>query len=424
MATYTLPIDPLYGYGETNDRLIIDIINTPEFQRLRRIKQLSTASLTFPGAEHTRFSHSIGVYTVVTTMCDRLKKRGLTKEQALLARVAGLVHDIGHGAFSHTFETIFGTDHEAFTCEILTNPMTKIHHVLETYERGFSQKVADVINHTSDQTVVIDLISSQLDADRMDYLARDSYFTGASYGHFDRERIIKNMRIRNGRIVFRESALAAIESFVIGRSQMYLNVYFHETNRAAVVLLQKVLEYARDLYPTNPEVFKWTAPQLVPFLKGDYTLADYLALDDGVLMTAISNWVGLNDAVMSNLAYCFINRILPESVVYKNESDLEPLLAILEEDYQFDTRYETATNANFDVPYDVKRDDIDNPRTEITVMNKEGNLHEVSEISELIQSRTAKRYGDKRFFFPAELLTGSSEDHKRFKQALKALPKP
>ena len=409
MATYTLPIDPLYGYGETNDRLIIDIINTPEFQRLRRIKQLSTASLTFPGAEHTRFSHSIGVYTVVTTMCDRLKKRGLTKEQALLARVAGLVHDIGHGAFSHTFETIFGTDHEAFTCEILTNPMTKIHHVLETYERGFSQKVADVINHTSDQTVVIDLISSQLDADRMDYLARDSYFTGASYGHFDRERIIKNMRIKNGRIVFRESALAAIESFVIGRSQMYLNVYFHETNRAAVVLLQKVLEYARDLYPSNPDVFKWTAPQLVPFLKGDYTLADYLALDDGVLMTAISNWVGLNDAVMSNLAYCFINRILTESVV---------------EDYHFETRSETATNANFDGPYDVKPDDIDNPRTEITVMDKEGNLHEVSEISELIQSRTAKRYGDKRFFFPAELLTGSSEDHKRFKQALKALPKP
>lgn len=143
--------DVIHGDIVITDPLITRLIDTKEFQRLRNIKQLSTASMTFPGAEHTRFSHSIGVYHLAKTIGQHLENHpDWTVEKTYLASIAGLLHDIGHGAFSHTFETLFGTDHEAVTCDILTSPETEIHQVLESYQTGFSKDVADVIAHTSE----------------------------------------------------------------------------------------------------------------------------------------------------------------------------------------------------------------------------------------------------------------------------------
>ena len=395
--------DVIHGDIVITDPLITRLIDTKEFQRLRNIKQLSTASITFPGAEHTRFSHSIGVYHLAKTIGQHLENHpDWATEKTYLASIAGLLHDIGHGAFSHTFETLFGTDHEAVTCDILTNPETEIHQVLESYQTGFSKDVADVIAHASPHKDVTDLISSQLDADRMDYLLRDAYFTGTSFGNYDKERIIRAFTLENNRIVFHARALFAIEEFIMARYQMYQTVYFHRTNRAAVVLLQNMLKRAKDLYPKAKDFFRITSPRLVPFFEDHYDLNDYLKLDDNILMATFSLWESSGDPILSDLATSYNRRHLPQSVIFDEpEKDLDVLRDIITS-YGFDPTYYTEVNKNFDLPYDVSHDDIVNPRTEIHIRYSDGNLKELSDCSPVVKGITAKVYGDKRFFFPRE----------------------
>ena len=181
--------DPIHKYVHVKDQLIWDLIKTKEFQRLRRIKQLGTLYLAFHTAEHSRFGHSLGVYEIVRRMIDEsfVGREAWNNKDRPLALCAALLHDLGHGPFSHSFEKIFNTDHEAFTQEIITGN-TEVNEVLSRVSETFPQEVADVINKTHKNKLVISMISSQIDADRMDYLQRDAYFTGVSYGTFDMER--------------------------------------------------------------------------------------------------------------------------------------------------------------------------------------------------------------------------------------------
>ena len=176
--------DPVHNYIHVNNQIIYDLINTKEFQRLRRIKQLGTSSYTFHGGEHSRFSHCLGVYEIarrITEIFEEKYPEEWNPAESLLTMTAALLHDLGHGAYSHTFEHLFDTDHEAITQEIIQSPETEIHQVLLQVAPDFPEKVASVIDHTYPNKQVVQLISSQIDADRMDYLLRDSYFTGASY---------------------------------------------------------------------------------------------------------------------------------------------------------------------------------------------------------------------------------------------------
>ncbi|CTG93132.1 hypothetical protein ERS069934_00823 [Streptococcus pneumoniae] len=189
--------DPVHNYIHVNNQIIYDLINTKEFQRLRRIKQLGTSSYTFHGGEHSRFSHCLGVYEIarrITEIFEEKYPEEWNPAESLLTMTAALLHDLGHGAYSHTFENLFDTDHEAITQEIIQNPETEIHQVLLQVAPDFPEKVASVIDHTYPNKQVVQLISSQIDADRMDYLLRDSYFTGASYGEFDLTRILRVIR--------------------------------------------------------------------------------------------------------------------------------------------------------------------------------------------------------------------------------------
>lgn len=167
----------------------------------------------------------------------------------------------------HTFENLFDTDHEAITQEIIQNPETEIHQVLLQVAPDFPEKVASVIDHTYPNKQVVQLISSQIDADRMDYLLRDSYFTGASYGEFDLTRILRVIRpIENG-IAFQRNGMHAIEDYVLSRYQMYMQVYFHPATRAMEVLLQNLLKRAKELYPEDKDFFARTSPHLLPFFE-------------------------------------------------------------------------------------------------------------------------------------------------------------
>lgn len=202
--------DPVHDYIHIQDSIILKLIDTVEFQRLRRIRQLGTSSYTFHGAEHSRFNHSLGVYEITRRIINNFVRNypsleagdGLWDDnERLVALCAALLHDIGHGPFSHTFEGIFDTDHEIVTQKIIMSPDTEINHVLKLMGDDFPEKVASVINKTYPNQQVVQLISSQIDADRMDYLIRDAYYAGVSYGAFDITRILRVIRPFNNQIV-------------------------------------------------------------------------------------------------------------------------------------------------------------------------------------------------------------------------------
>src|SRR5699024_10416409 len=187
--------DPIHRYIHVRDQVIWELINTTVFHCLRRINQLCTLYLSFHTTEHRRFGHSLVVYEIVRRLIDDSfdGREAWNNDDRLLALCAALLHDLGHGPFSHSFEKIFNTDHELFTQQIITVP-TEVNRVLRCVSEDFPQQVADVINKTHENKLVISMISSQIDADRMDYLQRDAYFTGVTYGQFDMERILRLMR--------------------------------------------------------------------------------------------------------------------------------------------------------------------------------------------------------------------------------------
>ena len=400
--------DPVHNYIHVEDELIYDLINSKEFQRLRRIKQLGSSSFTFHGAEHSRFSHCLGVYYLarrVTNIFDKKYSDIWNSNESLLTMTAALLHDIGHGAYSHTFERLFDTNHETITQQIILSPETEINTILRRVSPDFPDKVASVINHTYSNKQVEQLISSQIDVDRMDYLLRDSYFTGASYGEFDLTRVLRVIRpIENG-IAFSRDGMHAVEDYIISRYQMYMQVYFHPASRAMEVLLQNLLKRAKYLYPKEKEFFTVTSPHLIPFFENRVTLEDYLSLDDGVMNTYFQTWMQSADKILSDLASRFINRKVFKSITFdeKDLSNLEKLREIVK-DLGFDPTYYTALHLNFDLPYDVYKPDVQNPRTQIEMLQEDGSIAELSTLSPLVHTLSGTTHGDRRFYFPKEML--------------------
>ncbi|MDR2976095.1 MAG: HD domain-containing protein, partial [Streptococcaceae bacterium] len=290
--------DPVHNFIEIENPIIYDLINTSEFQRLRRIKQLGTTVFTFHGAEHSRFSHCLGVYSIAKRITDRFTHffpDAWDPAENQVTQCAALLHDLGHGAYSHTFERLFDTDHEAITRDIITSPETEVNQVLRQVSPDFPEMVASVISHDYPNQQVVQLISSQIDADRMDYLLRDAYYTGAVYGEFDLTRILKSMIPLENGIAFRASGAPSVEDYVISRYQMYMQVYFHPASRGMEVLLSQLLKRAKFLFSENPEFFKLTSPWLIPFFEKSFTLKDYLRLDDGVMNTYFQTWMDSED---------------------------------------------------------------------------------------------------------------------------------
>lgn len=400
--------DPVHNYITVNHPVIYDLINSKEFQRLRRVKQVSTTVFTFHGAEHSRFSHCLGVYEIarrVTEIFDAKFPEIWDTNEDLLTMVAALLHDVGHGAYSHTFEKLFDTDHEAITQEIITSPDTEVNAILRQVSPDFPEKVASVINHTYHNKQVVQLISSQIDCDRMDYLLRDSYYSGANYGQFDLTRILRVIRPTKDSIVFEYNGMHAVEDYIVSRFQMYMQVYFHPASRAMEVLLQNLLKRAKYLYHIDSHFFEKTSPNLIPFLANQASLADYLSLDDGVMNTYFQAWISAEDDILADLASRFVNRKVFKSVTFEEESrkDLSHLVELVKS-VGFDPDYYTGIHVNFDLPYDIYRPEKKEPRTEINMIQKDDSVVELSTISPIVKTLTGTIYGDRRFYFPKEML--------------------
>ncbi|KAF1295729.1 hypothetical protein BAU15_04115 [Enterococcus sp. JM4C] len=423
----TLPIekvfrDPVHNYIHVQHQVILDLINSKEVQRLRRIKQLGTSSFTFHGAEHSRFSHSLGVYEITRRICDLFERNyslekmgsgGWDDQERLVALCAALLHDVGHGPYSHTFEHIFHTNHEAITVEIITSPETEVYQILNRVEADFPEKVASVITKTYPNPQVVQMISSQIDADRMDYLLRDAYYTGTEYGTFDLTRILRVIRPYAGGIAFAMNGMHAVEDYIVSRYQMYVQVYFHPVSRGMEVVLEHLLNRAHELYQEDSEIFDLHSQLLLPFLKESFTLEEYLKLDDGVLGTYFIQWAEENDPILSDLAKRFLNRKPLKSATFSGATD-QPIVAKLQqlvEKVGYNPIYYTAINSSYDLPYDFYRPEQGSHRTQIEIVRKDGTLIELSQVSQLVSALAGQQQGDERFYFPKEMLDPAQEDH-------------
>jgi HD superfamily phosphohydrolase len=402
--------DPVHRYVHVREELIWDLINSPEFQRLRRIKQLGTSFFTFHGGEHSRFNHSLGVYEIMRRILETFEGRiHLSYEEKLLCMCAALLHDVGHGPFSHSFEKVFRYHHEDWTRAILLGE-TKINAILRRMGEDFPKKVAEVIAKTYDNKLVVSLISSQIDADRMDYLLRDAYYTGVNYGNFEIERILRVMRPHEDGIVFKYSGMHAVEDYIMSRYQMYWQVYFHPVTRSAEVVLRKTLQRAKELFHSGYR-FQMEPVMLMPFFHEKVELRDYLALDESVIFFYMQQWRNERDPILKDLCARFLDRNLFKYVEY-NPRDFR-LLAELKEEFQaagIDPMYYLEVDTTSDLPYDFYRAGEEEERIPIMLLMPSGELVELSQKSEIVEAISGKRRFDYKLYFPLDKLLTLPED--------------
>ncbi len=412
--------DPVHNYIHVRHQVILDLINTPEFQRLRRIKQLGVASYVFQGAEHSRFTHSLGVYEITRQICDNFQSNfpsqapgdGLWDDrERLVALCAALLHDIGHGPYSHTFEHIFGTDHEAITRRILTSPETEVYKILARVEPDFPAKVASVIDHTYPNPQVVQMISSQIDADRMDYLLRDAYNTGTNYGLFDLTRVLRVMRPYAGGIAFDANGMHAVEDYIVSRFQMYQQVYFHPVSRGMEVILTHLLERAKFLYEDQQFEDNFIPQLLIPFFEHTFDLQDYLRLDDGVLNTYFITWLNYPDTILRDLAARFLNRKPLKSVGFMpaTRTLLPHLRELVDQAASIRNTTPPKTTASTCLTINtIRHQPIPRPKSKLFSPIKPWRSSPVS--PPIVAAISGRATGDTRFYFPKAMLGKPTDD--------------
>lgn len=397
--------DPVHRYVHVRDQVIWDLIGTREFQRLRRIRQLGTTYLVFHGAEHSRFNHSLGVYEIVRRIVDDVfqGRPEWNEDERLLVLCAALLHDLGHGPFSHAFEKVFETDHEEFTRRILLE-QTEVHEVLRRVSADFPEKVAQVIEKTYPNKLVVSLISSQIDADRMDYLQRDAYYTGVSYGQFDMERIMRVMRPRAHGVVIKESGMHAVEDYIMSRYQMYLQIYFHPVSRSAEAILHSILKRVKHLR-ADGYWFKYDPAHFLPFFEKRVTVEDYVALDESVMLTYFQFWMTEKDMILSDLCRRFVNRKLFQYESFDPQEEPERYAFMRESVIAagYDPAYYFVYNSTSDLPYDFYRPGSESKKEPIYLLMADGQQRELSEESMLVEAIAGKLKVDRKVYFPGEI---------------------
>lgn len=318
--------DPVYGFITLDNDILYDIISHPYFLRLQRIKQLGLSYLVYPGAVHNRFSHTLGATYLMGQAIDVLKCKNvaITDHEALSAKIAILLHDIGHGPFSHSLEHTLITDiaHEDISRMFMQKMNKEFGGTLDT--------AIAIFNNTYHKHFLHQLVSSQLDVDRLDYLARDSFFTGVSEGIIGTERIINMLNVNDDNLVVEEKGIYSIEKFIISRRLMYWQVYLHKTVVSADCVMIAALKRAKYLLQNGHDI-ECSTP-LKKFLAYDYTYSDFeenneilelfSMLDDYDIISAIKAWKHSSDFILSTLSQKLIDRKLNR--IYISDTKFEP----------------------------------------------------------------------------------------------------
>ena len=335
--------DPVHSYIHIHYEVIWNCLDSKEFQRLRRIRQLGGDFQVYPTAEHSRFSHSLGVYEIVRRMVTEVKSLcvELTEYEKVCVMLAGLLHDVGHGPFSHAFEHITNHSHEEYTAKIILGN-TELNAILRAVSEKLPLDIVSIIQHTHENDILNQIVSGQLDADRMDYLLRDSYFTATSYGQFDLERILRTMRVRKtneGRkvIVVKYTGIHSVEDYIMARYQMYWQVYYHPVARSYEAVFIQLFNRLKDIFKVDKDYFE-DMKVLIPFLeKSEVSVDEYFKLDENSLLYCCALIQDKEDKIAADLAKRLQNRRLFEYVDY-NEENLVQIKNMLKEN-NFDERY-------------------------------------------------------------------------------------
>ena len=390
--------DPIHGYIHVEYDVIWKCINSKEFQRLRRIKQLGASFMVYHTAEHSRFAHSLGVYEVVRRMINENSEicASLSETEKISVMLAGLLHDIGHGPYSHAFEAICDTSHEEFTEMILLGD-TEVHRILEHTQKGLSSNIAKIINHTHSKGLMTQMISGQLDADRMDYLLRDAYFTGTKYGEFDLERVLRTIRVKDGCMVVKETGIHTVEDYIMARYHMYWQVYYHPTARSYECILANLFKRLKDCKIDNPQVLK-DAP-MFEFVakKTKMNVKEHFLLDESACIYGFSQLIHSKDPIASDLAKRLLNRDLFEYESIKDEKMIERKKnQLLKKGY--DLRYYFYMDEVKQRPYQpYKGEDL----SAIWILMDNGSVKELSEASVIVHSLVhGENKNDTKMFFP------------------------
>jgi HD superfamily phosphohydrolase len=396
--------DPVHNYIYVDSTTIWDLINTKEFQRLRRIRQLGTSFYTFHGAEHSRFSHSLGVYEITRKIITQFERNGFEdwpSEERLLCLCAALLHDLVHGPFSHSVEKVFGVNHEEWSCRIIVGD-TEINRVLSRVSADFPQKVAEVIAKTYHKPIVVSLISSQMDADRMDYLLRDAYFTGVNYGAFDLERILRMIRPYKGKIVVKESGMHAVEHYLMSRYQMYWQVYFHPVTRSSEIILKKIFERAKVLYEEQYP-FRFIICPIPQLFTRKLSIQDYFILDEAFIQMTIMQWTLEEDKILADLCARFLNRRLFKymAIDAMNDKKVDELKQQLIQQ-GFDPHYYMDIDSPTDMFYDVYRPGEATGKTPILLLTDKDEIVEISRKSDIVRSISGPHQGLFHLYYPVQ----------------------
>lgn len=416
--------DPVHGLVtfEADEYSVIPrLLDTKEVQRLRRIRQLGLASYAYPGADHTRFAHAIGAAFVMTRFIRRLQEihdalpfwQRLTTERARDAVAAALLHDVGHGPFSHLFEEALpgGPAHEAWTSRIVLDPSTEVHAVLAESDPGLPARVNELVHGRHRITYLARTVSGTFDVDRCDYLLRDAHASGVEYGSFDLDWLLRSLRLgvpestneAPGLAVDGAKGLPAIESFILARLFMFQQVYFHKTSRASEWMLSRLLERVTEIVASGARL-----PGVPPAVEsiartGDAPLSDYLELDDTVLWNSMAAWRETSDPILRDFASRLYARRLFKTIELYGE-DREParrerLLGIVR-DVAESRGLDPDRYVGLDVASDLPFDDSNDP---LRVVFPSGPPRKPSEVSFLLGRLNGERLERIRLIFPPEL---------------------
>ena len=373
--------DPVYGFITIDHPLLLSIISHPYYQRLRRIHQMAFAHLVYPGAVHSRLHHSLGAYHLMSCALNELKNKGtiITPEEELGAKIAILLHDVGHGPYSHALESelIHGIHHEAISLLIMQT-------MNEEYDQQL-QRAIDIFTDNYPKHFLRQLVSGQLDVDRMDYLSRDSFFTGVSEGVISYDRILKMLVVKNDELMIEEKGIYSIEKFLVARRLMYWQVYLHKAVMSAEMLLVKIIRRAKDLIKKDiPAIAATDALNFFLNNAGDphlikQHLDKFCNLDDYDVMCTIKNWSTHPDKILSILCRSLVDRRLlkiklqaepvDKKAIHDKRCEVAKCLQVTEQEAEYFVFTGEAINTTYD-PSDER----------INILFKDGSVTDISQI--------------------------------------------
>ncbi|MNK79327.1 HD domain protein [compost metagenome] len=398
--------DPIYGFITIPNELVYDLIQHPYFQRLRRISQMGLSYLVYPGANHTRFHHALGCMHLMKKAIDTLRFKDVAisdeEENALL--IAILLHDIGHGPFSHAMEKSIVEDvhHEAISLLFMNQ--------LNEEFGGRLSLAIQVFKGEYHRKFMLQLISSQLDMDRMDYLKRDSFYTGVAEGNVNSERLIQMMNVENDVLVIEEKGIYSVEKFLLSRRLMYWQAYLHKTSLVAELILMKVLKRAKEL--TLKGVNLPCSEPLMYFMQNKITLEDFDAekldlfsqLDDFDIISALKAWQRHNDFILSTLSKMIINRDLLKIKLSAEKIPMEESQS-LKEEFAEEHQISAVDAGYFIFRGKIKNQAYSKEAEPIRILKKDKTIEDVVEASDQLNLKSLSKLVTKYYIcFPKQLI--------------------